>query len=101
MEKPKNVSEPEPVVLQLQEVTEQTISMAAETTKEEAEAAVEAAKAKEEALREQLENLGEDDPEREKLLAELEEAQNKAEFAGGMILILIGLKILLEGLGVL
>ena len=34
MEKPKNVSEPEPVVLQLQEVTEQTIPMAAETTKE-------------------------------------------------------------------
>ena len=64
---------------------EEILAAAAETTKEEAEAAVEAAKAKEEALREQLENLGEDDPEREKLLAELEEAQNQADFAEAVL----------------
>ena len=64
---------------------EEIAKAAAEKTKEEAEADLEAAIAKEEALREQLENLGEDDPEREKLLAELEEAQKEVEFAKAVL----------------
>lgn len=63
---------------------EEIAKAAAKKTKEQAEDDL-VAKTAEEALKEQLENLGEDDPEREKLLAELEEAQKDVDFAEAVL----------------